>query len=137
MALIPGVGTGLVLFPAVVFLYLTGSIGAAIGLALWGMIAVGLIDNILLPKLLAHRARIHPLFVLVSVLGGIAMFGPSGFLLGPLALSLLYGLGDIYVVLFKCQIERAALSDKAEEDTTKNQLNNLRSTKAGKIWQKN
>ncbi len=107
-ALVPGVGTAAVIFPAVLFLLLSGALGAAIGLALWGSFVVGLVDNILMPKLLGARARIHPLLILVSVLGGIAFFGPSGFLLGPLVLSLLYGLADIYTILFKKHIEFAA-----------------------------
>lgn len=113
-ALIPGIGTALVIAPAVLYLAVVGNIGGAIGLAIWGVLAVGLVDNLLLPKLLGSRARIHPLFILVSVLGGLAFFGPSGFLLGPLVLSLLYGLSDIYTILFKQHIEHAALADIEE-----------------------
>ena len=114
-ALIPGIGTGLVIAPGILYLVVTGNQFGAIGLTVWGSIAVGMIDNVLLPKFLGARARIHPLFVLVSVLGGLSFFGPSGFLLGPLVLSLLYGLGDIYIVMFKQQIEEAAKCDDDEE----------------------
>ena len=114
-ALIPGIGTALVIIPGILYLIITGGMAQAVGLAIWGGIAVGLIDNILLPKFMGSRARIHPLFILLSVLGGLALFGPSGFLLGPLVLSLLYGLGDIYVILFKQQIENAARMSEEEE----------------------
>lgn len=95
-ALIPGVGTTIVLIPAVLYLYFTGDTLSAIGLLVWGATAVGLIDNLLGPQLMGKGANIHPLFVLFSVLGGIALFGPLGFFLGPLVLSLLYALVDIY-----------------------------------------
>lgn len=98
-ALIPGVGTTIVLIPAVTYLIITGNYLPAAGLAIWGMTAVGLIDNILGPSLVGHGVKVHPLFILFAVLGGIAFFGPTGFLLGPLILSLLYALTDIYRLL--------------------------------------
>ena len=107
-ALIPGIGTGLVITPAVLYLFFVGATPQAVGLAIWGVIAVGMIDNFLMPKFLGSRAQLHPLFVLVSVLGGLAFFGASGFILGPLVLSLLYALGEIYVVIFKNEIKHAA-----------------------------
>lgn len=91
-ALIPAVGTGLVMVPAVLYLFLTGSIGAAIGLLVWGGLLVGLIDNVLRPKLIERGIHVHPFLILISVLGGIEFFGPVGFLLGPVLLSLLFAL---------------------------------------------
>jgi predicted PurR-regulated permease PerM len=95
-ALIPGVGTALVLTPAIIFLFLTSSTAAAVGLLIWGIIAVGLIDNLLGPILVGRGVQIHPLLILLSVLGGLALFGPIGFLAGPLMLSLLFALLPIY-----------------------------------------
>lgn len=95
-ALVPSVGTSLVVFPAVLFLFFTGSPFASIGLALWGIFAVGLIDNMLGPKLVERGIQIHPFLILLSVLGGLAMFGPIGFLVGPIVLSLLFTLTKIY-----------------------------------------
>jgi len=95
-ALMPGIGTTIVIVPAVLYLLFTGNTLHAVGLSLWGATAVGLIDNLLGPHLMGKGANIHPLFVLFSVLGGVAFFGPLGFFLGPLVLSLLYALIDIY-----------------------------------------
>ncbi len=95
-ALIPGIGTALVLIPAIIFLFLTSSVFSAFGLLAWGVIAVGLVDNFLGPKLVSHGMHLHPLIVFLSVLGGIVFFGPIGFLLGPLTISLLFALLDIY-----------------------------------------
>ncbi len=98
-ALLPAVGTSLVMFPAIVFLFVSGATGPAIGLTIWALTAVGLIDNMLGPKLIERGIRIHPLLILLSALGGIAFFGPVGFLLGPLTLSLLFALIETYFTL--------------------------------------
>lgn len=95
-ALIPGVGTSLILFPTVIFLVATGNIGGAIGLALWGTFLVGLIDNFLAPKLMGKGAQLHPLVILLSVLGGVILYGPVGIFLGPLTISLLYAVYIVY-----------------------------------------
>ncbi len=96
MALVPSVGTSLVLIPAVVFLYLSGHTLSALGLLGWAMFAVGLIDNVLGPILVGRGAQLHPLLVLLSVLGGISFFGPIGFLLGPLTISFVLALFGVY-----------------------------------------
>ena len=96
-SLIPSVGTLIVFAPAVAFLTLTGSYGAAIGLAVWGAIAVGLVDNLLGPYLMSRGGALHPFLVLLAVLGGIAVFGPMGFILGPVALSLFSVLLELYI----------------------------------------
>lgn len=98
-ALIPGVGTTIVLLPAILYLFFTGQTIPGLGLTIWGATAVGLIDNLLGPSWVGRGANIHPLLVLFSVIGGIAFFGPLGFFLGPLVLSLLYALVDIYRLL--------------------------------------
>ena len=95
-ALIPGVGTTIVFLPIIFFLIISGSYGAAIGLALWAMIAVGIIDNLLGPYLIGRGATLHPFLILISVLGGMALFGPLGFILGPVVLSLFVVLLELY-----------------------------------------
>lgn len=95
-AIIPGFGTALVVIPALVYLFLAGHMVAFFGLMIWGVVAVGLVDNILGPHLVEKGIQIHPLLILLSVLGGLAFFGPMGFLLGPIILSLLFTLAQIY-----------------------------------------
>ena len=102
-ALIPGVGTSLVLAPAIVYLFFVGTTLQAFGLLLWGAIAVGLIDNLLGPKLVGSGMRLHPLLVLLAVLGGLAYFGPAGIFLGPLSLALLFALLSIYADVSRTQ----------------------------------
>jgi len=95
-ALVPTVGTSLVMAPAVIYLLFIGSIVPAMGLAIWGVLAVGMIDNFLGPRLMERGISLHPLLILLSVLGGLSFFGPVGFILGPVILSLLFALLDIY-----------------------------------------
>lgn len=98
-ALIPGVGTSLVIVPAIIFLFLSHQIFAAVGLIIWGVTAVGLIDNFLGPRIVGRGMRLHPLIVILSVLGGVSFFGPIGFLLGPLIIALLLSFVEIYLSL--------------------------------------
>ena len=100
-ALIPPVGTALITVPGALYLVLVGKNIPAIGLLIWGILVVGLIDNFLKPQLMKRGVGIHPFLILLSVLGGIGLFGPIGFLLGPLVLSLFFALLDIYPVLIR------------------------------------
>ncbi len=94
-ALIPGIGTSLVLVPGIAYLFIISATTPALGLLVWSVAAVGLVDNLLGPKLVGKGMRIHPLIVLLSVFGGLAFFGPSGIFLGPLCISLLFALVSI------------------------------------------
>jgi predicted PurR-regulated permease PerM len=98
-AFLPGIGTALVITPAIIFLFLIGNTFGGVGLLVWGVTAVGLIDNFLGPKLVGHGMQLHPLAVFIAVLGGMAFFGPLGFLLGPLTMSVCMALIDIYASL--------------------------------------
>ncbi len=98
-ALIPIVGTAAILAPAIGYLFLFGNPMAGVGLLIWGMTAVGLIDNFLGPKLIERSVKIHPFLILLSVLGGMNFFGPIGFLAGPLAIALLFALFNLYPVI--------------------------------------
>ncbi|MBI5456371.1 AI-2E family transporter [Candidatus Kaiserbacteria bacterium] len=95
-ALIPAVGTGLVFIPIILFLLLTGNAFDAMGLTIWGVLAVGLVDNLLAPRLIGSGMNLHPLLVLLSVIGGITFFGTVGIFLGPLSIALLFAFLSIY-----------------------------------------
>lgn len=95
-SLIPGIGTSIILIPAIIYLYLNSTIIATVGLAVWAVLAVGLIDNFLGPYLVQQGVHIHEFLILLSVVGGLSFFGPIGFILGPLILSLLFALLEIY-----------------------------------------
>ncbi|MEI6596963.1 MAG: AI-2E family transporter, partial [bacterium] len=86
----------LVFIPAIILMFVSGQVFSAVGLLLWGVLAVGLIDNFLGPKLIGRGMKLHPLLVLFSVIGGAVFLGPIGFILGPIILSLLFALLHIY-----------------------------------------
>ncbi|MCE9628516.1 MAG: AI-2E family transporter [Candidatus Vogelbacteria bacterium] len=98
-ALIPGVGPSIIMLPAAVFLYFAGHTWAAIGLAIWSILIVGTIDNFIRPFLIERGMKVHPFLILISVLGGLSVFGPIGFLLGPVVLSFFFSLVEIYTRL--------------------------------------
>jgi len=102
-ALIPAVGTSIVFVPSIIYLVVTGDYGHAIGVAVWAALAVGLVDNLLGPYLMSRGNTLHPLFILLSVLGGITLFGPIGFVLGPVILSLFKVLLEIYSTHISCE----------------------------------
>jgi predicted PurR-regulated permease PerM len=97
-SIVPGVGTGMVFIPVVVFFAATGSYALAIKLTIWGVLVVGMIDNFLRPFLVERGVGIHPLFTLLSILGGLEIFGAIGLILGPIVLSFAVTLAQMYLV---------------------------------------
>ena len=71
-------------------------LGLALLLILWSVGVVGLTDNLLRPQLIGSKINIHPFLILIAVLGGLEFFGPTGIILGPVILSLLFALGEVY-----------------------------------------
>lgn len=96
LAMIPGFGTVTVMIPGIIFLSLTGSPTAAIGLTVWTVITVVVVDNILAPHLMSRGNNLHPFIMLTSVLGGISTFGPIGFIVGPVIVTLFIVLLEVY-----------------------------------------
>jgi len=95
-ALIPGIGTTIITVPAVIYLFFTGEVGSGIGLLVWSMLIVGMIDNFIGPYLISRGNNLHPFIILISVLGGIALMGPIGFVIGPVIVTLFVVLLEIY-----------------------------------------
>lgn len=100
LSVVPVLGPSVVLIPAGLLLMLTGKIWAGIALLVWTLAVVSTIDNILRPMLVSHEARIHELLVFLSTLGGIAVFGVFGFLLGPVIVSLLRAIMRMYIEIY-------------------------------------
>jgi predicted PurR-regulated permease PerM len=95
-AMIPAFGSFLVWGPVAIYLGLTGHWGKAALLGLWGAVIVSTIDNILYPILVGSHLRAHTTTILLSILGGIAVFGPIGIVLGPVLFTLAATLLDIW-----------------------------------------
>ncbi len=102
-ALIPFLGTTVIWAPMSLLLIIdglvdnqTGVLVRGIGLLLFGALVVASIDNILKPKLIGARAKVHPVLVLLGVLGGLIFLGFVGFIIGPLILALFEAFLQVY-----------------------------------------
>ena len=83
LSILPVVGAGLVWFPVAMYLAVTGSWPAALAILTWGTITAVAIDYLLYAVLAGDRMRMHPVPALIAFLGGLAIFGLSGMILGP------------------------------------------------------
>jgi predicted PurR-regulated permease PerM len=96
LAVVPVLGAFVIWVPAAVLLAATGAWIKALILTLWGSLVIGLIDNLLYPILVGKRLRLHTLPVFIAVVGGLAVFGAVGVILGPLVLALTDAIIDIW-----------------------------------------
>jgi predicted PurR-regulated permease PerM len=87
-SLIPAVGTGIVMVPAVIALAVSGQWGWTIFMVVWAVGVVGLSDNFVRPLFISGRAQISTLPVFIGAIGGVAAFGPIGLFLGPIVIAL-------------------------------------------------
>jgi predicted PurR-regulated permease PerM len=87
-SLIPVVGLSLIMLPSLGYLVATGSMNMAIFLLLYWLVVVSSVDNVVRPLFMRGKARMSVVWVFVSIIGGILLFGPLGLLYGPLALSI-------------------------------------------------
>lgn len=101
LSLIPFLGPHFVYIPASIFLMFKGNFLAGIGLLIYGIIVVSNLDNIIRPRIVRFRAKIHPLIVILGVIGGIALMGISGMIIGPLILALFLELVKVYNLVKK------------------------------------
>jgi predicted PurR-regulated permease PerM len=95
-ALMPGIGTAIATVPATIYLFATGQTSMAIGMVLYALFVIGIIDNFVGPYLMGRRNNMHPFIILIAVLGGINLFGPVGFIVGPVIVTLFFVLLEIY-----------------------------------------
>lgn len=84
LSLVPIVGTSLVWAPVSIWLFAQGRIAAGIFIAAWGLIVLSSVDAVVRPIVARAGGRLHPLLVLLTLFGGLGVFGPVGALLGPL-----------------------------------------------------
>jgi len=102
---LPYVGVGVIWVPIVISLFATQHLGAGTFLLIWCMTAVANIDNIVKPYLIGSRSALHPLAVLVVILGGAFAFGIKGLVFGPLILTLTLAFLEIYREEYRGMLE--------------------------------
>jgi predicted PurR-regulated permease PerM len=95
LCIIPLAGAPIVWVPSAIILAIQGEYFKAIGLALWGWLVVGTVDNITRPFIIGGRTSLHPLAVFFAILGGLFAVGGVGVFLGPVLLSVTLALLDI------------------------------------------
>jgi predicted PurR-regulated permease PerM len=101
LSIVPGIGAALVWVPAVVILFINGQNVTATLLLAWCAAVVGTIDNFLRPALVGRDAKMPDLLILIGTLGGLFLFGPIGFIVGPIVCGLFLTMWDIYGATFK------------------------------------
>lgn len=106
LSVIPYIGSAIIWIPIVIYYFLSGEIFSAVFLLIWGSIFVANIDNIIKPYLIGSKATLHPLAVMVMILGGAIMFGFKGLVLGPLVLTLTLSFLHIYKQDYKSVLEK-------------------------------
>ena len=108
LSFLPMLGTGIIWGPAAIILAAQGHWIKAVILLSWGMLAIGLVDNFMYPKLVGKKIRLHMVAVFVALVGGVSVFGFAGVILGPLVFAIAYAILQIWR-------ERTADGDTAEQ----------------------
>jgi predicted PurR-regulated permease PerM len=96
LALFPILGPFIIFLPAAVYLYATGPLSATIIFLIYNILIVSGIDNLIKPKLIGDKVNIHPLLILISILGGLKVFGLMGLVYGPLIVAILITVIHLY-----------------------------------------
>ncbi len=96
LSLLPAIGAGLVWVPVALYFFITGAIWQSVALTAFGVLVIGLVDNILRPALVGRDTRLPDYLVMISTLGGMAVFGINGFVLGPVIAALFIAVWHIH-----------------------------------------
>jgi len=97
LALIPFLGPYIIFLPAAAYLLISGKTMAAIIFLLYNFLIVSTVDNFIKPKLISDKTDIHPLLILLSILGGLKVFGIIGIIYGPLIVAIFLALLHVYL----------------------------------------
>lgn len=96
LSLLPAIGAGLIWGPVAIYFLATGDWSKGLILTAYGVLVIGLVDNILRPLLVGKDTKMPDYIVLISTLGGMSLFGLTGFVLGPAIAALFMATWDIY-----------------------------------------
>jgi predicted PurR-regulated permease PerM len=110
LSIIPGIGAALIWAPALMIKMLTGHTGQGIGILIGGIV-ISMSDNFLRPLLIGKDTQMHSLLILFSTLGGIALFGIIGFILGPILAAVFLTVTEIYASEYGDELEILTYGD--------------------------
>ena len=115
LSLLPAVGAALIWGPIAIYFLATGAVWQGVVLIAFGILVIGLVDNVLRPILVGKDTKMPDYVVLISTLGGISLFGLNGFVIGPLIAALFMAAWDLFASPEKVRAEDAAeAAQKAE-----------------------
>jgi predicted PurR-regulated permease PerM len=114
-SVIPAFGAGLVWLPVALFLLISGKFGPALIVFAVGMGVVSTVDNLLRPMVVGKDIKMHDVMVLISTLGGLAMFGLPGFIIGPILAALFLSTWNIFEKMFARELARNRVHVKPPE----------------------
>lgn len=97
LSLLPAVGAALVWLPVAIYLFLTGAVWESAALVAWGVLVIGLIDNLLRPILVGKDTRMPDYVVMITTLGGMGAIGINGFVVGPVIAAMFLAVWHIYM----------------------------------------
>ncbi|MBC7610157.1 MAG: AI-2E family transporter [Polaromonas sp.] len=117
LSLLPAVGAALVWGPVAIYFLVTGAIWKGLLLTAVGVLVIGLIDNILRPVLVGKDTKMPDYVVLVSTLGGMAIFGLNGFVIGPVVAAMFMAAWDLFAKARQAGLPAAAVSTPRAELT--------------------
>lgn len=120
LSIIPLIGSGLIWVPAAIILAVSGAYVKAAGLTIFCALVVGSMDNFLRPRLVGRDTKMHDLFILLSTLGGISMFGVMGFIIGPITAAIFVTVWDIYGETFQDYLPRVSGEEQPHEEKVNN-----------------
>jgi predicted PurR-regulated permease PerM len=106
LSVVPGIGAALVWIPAVIWLAVNGEPITAMAVAAFCGIIVGTLDNVLRPRLVGNDAQLHDLMIFFSTLGGLLLFGFTGFIIGPIIAALFVTVWELYGEEFRDWLPR-------------------------------
>lgn len=110
LSIVPAIGCSLIWVPAGIIMLIQGHIWQGITILVFGSVVISSVDNLLRPVLMGKDIQMHALLIFLSTLGGIAVFGLSGFVLGPVIASLFLASWKLYLDLY--QREEAGEEEK-------------------------
>ena len=96
LSLLPAIGAALVWAPVAIYFLATGSIWQGVTLIAFGILVIGLVDNLLRPVLVGKDTRMPDYVVLLSTVGGMALFGLHGFVIGPIVAAMFIAAWDLF-----------------------------------------
>jgi predicted PurR-regulated permease PerM len=96
LSLLPAIGAALIWGPVAIYFLLTGAIWQGVTLLAFGVLVIGMVDNVLRPVLVGRDTQIPDYVVLISTLGGMALFGLNGFVIGPVIAALFIAAWDLF-----------------------------------------